>query len=365
MSKDLFSTVTIGNLTLQNRMVMAPMTRCRAINNIPNDLMATYYAQRAGAGLIITEGTSPSANGLGYPRIPGIFTQAQIEGWKLVTSAVHEKDGKIFLQIMHVGRVAHPDNMPEDAEMIAPSAIAAEGEMYTDENGPQKHPTPRPMTKEDIKQAVEEYAQAAKNAIEAGFDGVELHGANGYLIDQFINPSANQRNDEYGGSIENRSRFLLEVIDATIAAIGNEKVGIRLSPYGVFNDMGIHDDLDEIYAYIAQALNKRNILYVHLVDHTSMGAPEVPKSVVKKIREAFKGQLILSGGYQEKEKAEEDIKDMADLIAFGRPFLANPDLVKRLKHDIDLNEPNQDTFYTPGKEGYTDYPHADEVVSNS
>ena len=233
----LFSKTTLGPLALQNRLVMAPMTRNRATGNVPNDLMAQYYAQRASAGLIITEGTSPSPNGLGYPRIPGIFSAAQIAGWKRVTEAVHAQGAKMFMQLMHCGRIAHPLNLPAGARVLAPSAVAAAGEMYTDAEGMKPNAMPQAMTEADIKTAIEEYAQAAKNAVAAGFDGIELHGANGYLLEQFIRPNSNQRTDRYGGSIENRARFVLEVADAAIKAIGKDKVGIRLSPFGVFNDM--------------------------------------------------------------------------------------------------------------------------------
>jgi N-ethylmaleimide reductase len=227
----LFSKTTLGSLTLQNHLVIAPMTRNRATNNIPNDLMAQYYAQRASAGLIITEGTSPSPNGLGYPRIPGIFSAAQVAGWKRVTDAVHARGAKIFIQFMHCGRIAHPLNLPSGAHMLAPSAVAAAGDIYTDAEGMKQNAMPQAMTEADIKTTIQEFAQAAKNAVAAGFDGVELHGANGYLLEQFIRPNSNQRTDRYGGSIENRARFVLEVADAVIEAIGKDKVGIRLSPF--------------------------------------------------------------------------------------------------------------------------------------
>ncbi len=233
----LFSNYKLGNIELKNRTVMAPMTRSRAINNIPNDLMVEYYVQRSDAGLIVTEGVAPSANGLGYPRIPGIYNKSQLEGWKKVTKDVHEKGGKIFIQFMHTGRASHPDNMEEGTEVLAPSAIALSGEMWTDQNGMQPYPVPKEMTLQDIEQTENEYVQAAKNAIEAGFDGVELHGANGYLIDQFINTASNKRSDKYGGSSENRSRFAIEVAKKVVDAIGPERTAIRLSPYGAFNDM--------------------------------------------------------------------------------------------------------------------------------
>jgi N-ethylmaleimide reductase len=233
---DLFSPFELGSIQLANRVVMAPMTRSRALGNLPNDLMADYYRQRATAGLIITEGTAPSPNGLGYPRIPGLFSAEQVEGWRKVTEAVHGAGGKIVAQLMHVGRVAHPLNLPEGGEIIAPSAIAAAGEMYTDQEAMQPHPTPREMTEVDIAAAREEFVQAARNAIEAGFDGVELHGANGYLLEQFLSPHTNRRTDAYGGSVAKRGRFVAEAAEAVAAAIGAEKVGLRLSPHSLFND---------------------------------------------------------------------------------------------------------------------------------
>ena len=352
----LFTKTNLGPLTLRNRMVMAPMTRSRATGNVPNELMVEYYEQRSTAGLIITEGTAPSPNGLGYPRIPGVFSCAQTEGWKAVTGAVHRKSARIFLQLMHCGRIAHPLNMPAGARIIAPSAVAAPGEMYTDNDGMKPHPVPEAMSEEDIRATVEEYAQAARSAFIVGFDGVELHGANGYLIEQFIRPNTNLRIDGYGGSIENRARFMLEVVDAVIDAIGRERVGIRLSPFGVFNDMPLYDAMEEDYGYLAQQLNKAGLAYIHLVDHSSMGAPAVPDSIKETFRREFKGALILSGGY-DVERAEGDLEaGKCDLIAVGRPFLANPDLVERWKTGAALNEPDMSTFYSPGPKGYTDYP---------
>jgi len=356
----LFSETNLGPLTLQNRLVMAPMTRCRALDNIPNALMAEYYGQRASTGLIVTEGVSPSPNGLGYPRIPGAFSQAQTEGWKLVTDAAHAGGAKIFIQFMHCGRVAHQLNLPEGARVIAPSAVQAPGEMYTDMEGMQPHTVPEAMTIEDIRTTIEEYAQAARNAIAAGFDGVELHSANGYLMEQFIRPNTNQRTDEYGGSIENRARFVLEVVEAVSDAIGRDRVGIRLSPYGVFNDMPIYDEMAEDYAYLAEQLDKTGLVYIHLVDHSAQGAPEVPDSIKETFRKLFNRTLILSGGY-DVLRAESDLSaGKCDLIAVGRPFISNPDLVARWESGAALNELDMDTFYTPGAEGYTDYPALQE-----
>ncbi len=352
----LYTPATLGQIVLQNHMVMAPMTRSRATGNNPNALMADYYAQRSTAGLIITEGTSSSPNGLGYPRIPGIFSKTQIEGWKSITEVVHGGGARIFLQIMHCGRIAHPLNMPAGARMIAPSAVAAAGEMYTDAEGLKPFPLPEAMTLEDITAAVAEYAQAASNAVAAGFDGIELHSANGYLLEQFIRPTSNLRTDSYGGSIENRARFVLEVVDAVNGAIGRERVGIRLSPFGVFNDMPLYDNMEEEYTWLARQLNLKALAYIHLVDHSSMGAPLVPDSIKETFRKEFNGALIFSGGY-DPERAENDLSaGKCDLIAFGRAFIANPDLVERWKTGAALNPPDMDTFYSPGPKGYTDYP---------
>jgi N-ethylmaleimide reductase len=264
----LFTKTTLGPLSLQNHLVMCPLTRSRATGNVPNDLMVQYYKQRASAGMIITEGTSPSPNGLGYPRIPGIFSKEQVAGWKKVTDAVHASGAKMFIQFMHTGRISHPLNLPAGAKVVAPSAIAAAGEMYTDAEGMKPLPTPAAMAEADIKTAIEEFVTAAKNAVAAGFDGIELHGANGYLLEQFIRPNSNVRTDKYGGSIENRARFVLEVADATIAAIGKDKVGIRLSPFGVFNDMPLYSEMESDYRYLAEKLNAKGLVYIHLVDHS-------------------------------------------------------------------------------------------------
>jgi N-ethylmaleimide reductase len=352
----LFSETVLGPLKLQNRLVMCPLTRNRAIDNIPNALMAQYYAQRASVGLIITEGTSPSPNGLGYPRIPGIFSPAQVAGWKPITDAVHAKGAKMFMQLMHCGRIAHPLNMPAGACVLAPSAVAAAGEMYTDAEGLKPHPVPQAMTEADIQATIAEYVQAAKNAVAAGFDGIELHSANGYLLEQFIRPNSNQRTDRYGGSIENRARFVLEVAEATIAAIGKDKVGIRLSPFGVFNDMPLYAAMEADYTYLAQQLNARGLVYIHLVDHSPQGAPPVPDSMKATFRKEFRRALILSGGY-DAARAERDLAaGKCDLIAVGRPILANPDLVIRWKTGAAVNAPDMATFYTPGSKGYVDYP---------
>ena len=362
MSLKLFSDYKLGNITLKNRVVMAPMTRSRAVNNnAPNDLMVKYYQQRAGAGLIITEGVSPSPNGLGYPRIPGAFTQEQFDGWKNIAKAVHSEGSAIFMQIMHTGRVGHDLNLPEQAEVLSPTDVTLSGEMYTDKEGPKSHTKPKRMTKAHIDEAIEEYVSTAKNIVAAGFDGVEIHAANGYLIEQFINANVNDRDDEYGGSIENRSRFLIEVAQKIVAEIGADKVGVRISPYGVFNDTGNFDGVEETFVYIAQKMSELGLAYIHVVDHSAMGAPEVPDSIKQKIRNAFEGTYILSGGY-DKQRAEQDLEDgKGDLVAFGRPFISNPDLVERMEKDAPLADPDPDTFYTADEKGYTDYPFLEEA----
>ena len=334
------------------------MTRSRAIDNIPNDIMALYYAQRASAGLLITEGTATSKNALGYCRIPGCFTPAQVTGWKKVTSAVHSKGGKIFLQMMHVGRTAHPLNMPSDSIIVSPSAIAQSGKMYTDQQGPQDHPVPKEMSAKDIDSAIEEFATSSMMAIEAGFDGVEIHGANGYLVEQFLNPASNKRTDNYGGSSENRLRFALNVAKAVSDKIGGDRVGFRVSPYSPNGDMAVsYEGINEFYGTLASGLSKIGLTYIHVCDHSSMGAPIVTPEVKKQIRENFKGAYILSGGYNStKANADLDAK-LGDLVSFGRPFIANPNLVDLMKagKENELKQPDFTKFYTPGPEGYTDY----------
>jgi N-ethylmaleimide reductase len=355
----LFSTYMLGNIELKNRIVMAPMTRCRAIGNIPNDLMATFYKQRSTAGLQITEGVSPSPNGLGYARIPGIFSDEQVEGWKKITSAVHENGGKIFAQLMHTGRIGHQLNLPAGARVLGPSAVQPSGQMWTDAQAMQDYPVPEAMSAEELVSTKNEFIHAGINAVKAGFDGIELHGANGYLLEQFLSPVSNIRTDSYGGSIENRCRFVLEVVDATIEAIGKDKVGIRLSPYGVASDMPQYDQIEETYTYLAEELNKRGILYIHLVDHSAMGAPIVPVSIKQTVREKFTNTLIMTGGL-DKAKGEEILDSgSADIVAFGKPFINNPDLVNRYQNNLPLSDDlDFNTFYTADEKGYTDYPFA-------
>lgn len=353
----LFSSYSLSGVELANKMVMAPMTRCRALGNVPNQLVAQYYTQRAAAGLIVTEGTSPSPNGLGYARMPGIFSDAQIAGWKTVTDAVHGANGRIFLQVMHCGRVAHPYNMPEGSKVVAPSAVKAAGQMWTDSHQMQEQPVPEAMTAEELAQTRNEFVQGALNAMKAGFDGIELHGANGYLLEQFLNPVVNVRTDEYGGSIANRCRFVLEVVAAVADAIGKEKTGIRLSPYGVASDMPQYPETHETYDYLSKELNNLGIAYLHVVDHSAMGAPAVPAEVKQVIRKNFKNTFILCGGY-DKARAEADIAaGNCDLVGFGRPFINNPDLVSRLQNDFALSTDfKADMLYTADEKGYTDYP---------
>ena len=353
----LFDAFSLRAADLKNRAVMSPLTRSRAVdNNTPNSLMATYYAQRAGAGLIITEGTSPSPNGLGYARIPGLFNDSQVQGWKLVTDAVHARGGKIVVQLMHTGRVSHQANLPAGAEVLGPSSETCPGEMWTDSQGSQPHTAPRAMTEADIAATVNEYATAARLAIAAGFDGIELHAANGYLLEQFLNANVNRRTDGYGGTPEGRNRLVLEVARAAAKEIGAERVGIRLSPYGVFNATGGYAGVDQQYTALVQELSALGLMYVHLLDHSALGAPPVPAELKAGLRAAFKGPFILAGGF-DKESAQRALAGgQADLIAMGRAFLANPDLVDRMRHGQPLNAPDPSTFYTPGEQGYTDYP---------
>ncbi|MEI6575163.1 MAG: alkene reductase [Bacteroidota bacterium] len=347
----------LGALALQNHIVMAPMTRCRAIGHIPNALIAEYYKQRSGAGLIITEGTSPAPNGLGYARIPGIYSPAQVAGWKEVTDTVHENGGKIFVQLMHTGRISHPLNMPEGARILAPSAVKPAGQMWTDQEMMQDFPVPKEMSLSELELTKHSFVASAINAMEAGFDGVELHSANGYLLEQFLSPVSNIRTDNYGGSIENRCRFVLEVTAAVANAIGKERTAIRLSPYGVASDMPHYPEIDATYDYLSKELDKLDIAYIHIVDHSAMGAPPVPVEIKKMIRKNFHNTIILAGGYS-KESAESDLESgLGDLVAFGRPFINNPDLVSRFSNNQELSaDLKMDLFYGADEKGYTDYP---------
>lgn len=344
----LFTPFTLGRLTLPNRVVMSPMTRSRAPGNVPNAKMARYYAARASAGLLITEGTSPSPDGLGYARIPGAYSIEQGAGWKLVADAVHAAGGRIFVQLMHTGRIGHAANLPSGARVLAPSAIAAPGRMFTDSAGMQEHPTPIEMTRDDIAQAIDGFVQSAKNVIDAGIDGVELHGANGYLIEQFLNGGTNTRSDAYG----ERGKFALDVATAVAAKVGADRVGIRLSPYGVNGGMTNDELTAPTYLGLAKGLSAIGLAYLHVVDHSAMGAPEVPAAIKRGLRETFRGAYIMAGGY-DRAKAEADLAAAhGDLVAFGRPFLANPDLVGKLRDNAPLVPADHTTFFTPGDEGY-------------
>lgn len=360
MAKEiLFTPYNLAGQELNNRIVMAPMTRSRSDNaaHAPTALVAEYYAQRATAGLIVTEGAPVSTKGVGYINVPGIYSAAQVEGWKLTTKAVHDKGGKIFVQLWHVGRISHPDfhngELPH-----APSAINPNEKSYT-VNGFTNTVTPKEMTIEEIKQTVQDFKNAASNAIEAGFDGVEIHGANGYLLHQFFNGTSNIRTDEYGGSIENKARILFEILDAFKEVIDSKKVGIRLSPSlnGLF---GITMDEQTIptFDYIVKRLNDYNLAYLHLtepfvpVDHLPFAVTEVAKH----FRPLYKGALIINRGFNKATATKVLEEGDADLVAFGVPFIANPDLVERFKTNAVLSEANPSAFYTPGAAGYTDYP---------
>jgi N-ethylmaleimide reductase len=354
----LFEPFTLGTLSLSNRLVMAPMTRNRAVGNVPNALMAEYYGQRARLGLLVTEGTSPSPDGLGYARIPGLFTPEQVAGWRLTTDAVHAQGGRIFVQLMHTGRASHIDNLPAGARVVSSTTTPLTAKIFTDNGGEQPATVPHALTAAEIAATVAEYARSATLAIEAGFDGIELHGANGYLIEQFLNANVNQRDDEYGGSAEGRNRFALEVVRATVAAIGADRVAIRISPYGAFNDTGAFDGVEPQYVALVRELTTIGVVYVHLVDHSSMGAPAVPETFKRELRQSFGGVFIASGGL-DRVRAEAVLANGdADLVAFGRPALANPDLLARLRANHVTNAPDFTTFYTPGPKGYTDYPVA-------
>lgn len=349
--KKLLTSFKKDSLELKNHIVMAPLTRSRAIDNIPNDLMAEYYGQRTGAGLIITEGTAPIADGLGYPRIPGIFTEDQVEGWKSITERVHQDGSKFFVQLMHTGRIAHKDNIPEGGQIFAPSSIKAEGKMFTDTQGLQDHSTPRAFTTDDIRRTIDGHVKAAENAMRAGFDGIEFHGAHGYLAEQFLNPNSNQREDEYGGSIENRAKFPIETTKAIADSIGADKVGIRLSPFAFTENQPAYDEneVHKTYQYLVEELDRVGIQYIHL------SMQDAPEKTYRVIRKTFSGTIIQCNGLTPKT-ALEALNGLADLVAFGRKFLANPDLVKRIESGAELNEPDPDTFYTSGPKGYTDYP---------
>ena len=361
-TKDLFSSVTIGNLNLKNRMVMAPMTRNRAAEgNIPQDMNATYYRQRANAGLIITEASQVSAEGVGYPGTPGIYNQQQVAGWQKVTAAVHDEGGLIYLQLWYCGRISHPDLLPDNQTPVAPSAIKPEGEAATFE-GMKPFVEPRALETDEIQEIVAQYNNAAQMAKQAGFDGVEIHAANGYLIDQFLRDGSNQRTDEYGGNEENRMRLLNQVIDVVLETWNSNSVGIRLTPENSFNSMSDSDPQAHFNYFITQ-LNARNLAYIHLLEGDMMGAAR--NVDYRALRDAYNGIYMANNGY-DKNRAQSAIADGdCDLVAFGVPFLANPDLVYRYKNDLQLNEADQVTFYGGDETGYTDYPFAKEVTTET
>jgi N-ethylmaleimide reductase len=353
---DLFSPIQIGSYHLPNRIVMAPLTRMRAgAGNVPTTMNVTYYEQRSSAGLIITEATQVSPQGMGSAGTPGIHSQAQVEGWRLATDAVHARGGRIFLQLWHVGRISHPSLQPEGALPVAPSAIAAQGEAVTYE-GMKPFVTPRALETEEIPGIVEQFRQGAKNALEAGFDGVEIHGANGYLLDQFLRDGTNKRADEYGGSIENRARLHLEVTEAVVGVWGSDRVGMRLSPSGTFNSMR-DSNPQATFGYLVEALNRFNLAYLHLTEADGAdvrhGSTPIP---TKYFRPLYRSHLMVNGGYTSASGNTAIANGDADTIAFGKLYIANPDLPERFRLGASLNSPDETTFYGGGEAGYTDYP---------
>ncbi|MBD3903292.1 alkene reductase [Chryseobacterium sp. Ch-15] len=355
----IFEPYNLNGIELKNRMVMAPMTRSRSTNpeTVATELTATYYEQRASAGLIITEGTFVSKDAIGVMNVPAIYTQKHIDSWKLVTNAVHEKGGKIFAQLWHTGSYSHPDLL-EGKLPLSASAINSNVQVFTPA-GFKESVTPKAMSLEDIKNTIADFKNGAINAFEAGFDGVELHGANGYLFQQFFSKNNNVRTDEYGGSIENRAKFLFDVLDEMKSVVDLKSVGVRFNP-SLNGIMGINvdDETIEVYNYIVNKLNDYGLAYIHLIEpFTDVSAiPNAVQEVAKHFRKIYKGTIIINRAFT-KETATKVLEDGdADLVSFGVPFLANPDLVERFKTDAPLNAPNQDTFYTPGAIGYTDYP---------
>lgn len=358
MSNTLLSPVKLGRYTLPNRIVLAPLTRNRAGAGLaPTDLNVLYYEQRATAGLLITEASQVSPQGMGYPNTPGIYSAEQVAGWRLVTDAVHAKGGNIFLQLWHVGRISHPDLQPNGEIPVAPSAIAPEGEAAT-YKGMQPFVTPRALELSEIPQIIEQYRLAAKNALEAGFDGVEIHAANGYLLDQFLQDNTNHRDDIYGGSVENRARLLMEVTEAVVEVWGGDRVGVRLSPSGTFNSM-YDSNRAATFGYAVKELNQFNLAYLHLVAPrvegfgTAEGQPELGAEFFRPI---YSGTIMTAGGYDLETGNAAIASGNADLVAFGRLYIANPDLVERFATKAPLNTPDRNTFYGGDEKGYTDYP---------
>lgn len=353
---NLLSKYNMDDLELSNRIVMAPMTRCRAEEgNVPNPLTVTYYEQRASAGLIITEGSQVSPQGVGYVRTPGIYSKEQVEGWKKVTGAVHRAGGKIFLQLWHVGRMSHPDFLGGDLP-VAPSAIPFEGEIHTPQ-GKKKFVTPRALEADEIPGIVEQFRKGARNAKAAGFDGVEIHGANGYLLDQFLRDGSNERNDEYGGSLQNRARLALEVAEAVISVWGWDRVGYRISPHFSNYSMSDKDPL-QTFSYLSEELNDLGLGYLHMIEPVGgrLGVTPPEARIAESIHEIFEGTFILNGGYDARRGNEAIEKGEADLISFGVSFLANPDLPLRFMKNAPLNPPDVATFYAGEEKGYIDYP---------
>lgn len=362
MTHKLFKPYELKSLSLKNRMVMAPMTRCRAgEGDIPTPLMAEYYAQRATAGLIISEGIPVSPRARGYLWTPGIYTAEQVAGWARVTKAVHDAGGRMFAQIWHVGRISHQSVQPDQAAPEGPTSEQPEDAtcFAYDENGnPGNVPTSRPraLDADGIARVRQEFVQAARNAREAGMDGVEIHGANGYLFDEFLNSVVNTRSDAYGGSVENRCRLLLETVDAVAASIGVERTGVRISPNGRFNAMPEDPEIEATFSYLAGELDRRGIAYLHINDQATFGMPAIPEGLIPKLRTVFRGPIILCGGYDAPRAQAAIDEGIADLVAFGASYLANPDLPARLENGWPLNEADQDSFYGGGEKGYTDYP---------
>lgn len=352
---DLFSAGQLGSIALSNRIVMAPLTRNRAgEGGVPHALNATYYAQRASAGLIVTEATPISSMGHGYPALPGIYTDAQIAGWKEVTDAVHAKGGKIVIQLWHVGRISHPSLLPDNALPVAPSAIKPAGQAFT-YAGLQDYVEPRALGADELPAIVQDYVHAAQSAIAAGFDGVEIHAANGYLLDQFLRDGSNQRTDAYGGSFENRARLLMEVTQAVVGAVGADKTGVRLSPVNPFNDMQ-DSNPQAMFNYVASALNQFDLAYLHVVEGGIHGGGEAAPFDFDAFRPLFKGAYMANLSYDKVRGNAAIASGHADCVAYGVPFIANPDLVARFKADAPLNEADSNTFYGGTEQGYTDYP---------
>ncbi len=358
-NKPLLEKLTIGDIELNNRVVMAPMTRSRADNQekAPTDLHAKYYKQRASAGLIITEGSQISTKAVGYINTPGIYTQAQVDGWKKVTKAVHEKDGKIFIQLWHVGRISHPDF--HNGELpLAPSAINPHSKSFTPK-GFKETVTPKEMSLEEIQDTIRDFKMAGKNAMEAGFDGIEIHSSNGYLLHQFFSQTSNVRTDGYGGSIENRARILFEIIDALKEVMPENRIGVRLNPslHGIFG-MTMDEESIPTFDYIIEKLNEYNLAYLHLSEPFS-DVSELPFAVTeiaKRYRSMYKGTLIINSDFDQEKGNRFILEGLADAVAFGKPYVSNPDLVERFSQDAPLQDWDQSTFYTPGEKGYTDYP---------